>query len=131
MRISDWSSDVCSSDLQFANRHGGKPDGARTKHREAVPGADWPISLAHGGRQRLAAHTGANRAAARLSSALISDATVQAHTACRAADRLPWRQYAQHRAPIHFPAAQDRTSVVLGQSVSVRVDLGGRGSIKK
>src|SRR3546814_16369569 len=26
MRISDWSSDVCSSDLAFANRHGGELD---------------------------------------------------------------------------------------------------------
>src|SRR3546814_15280113 len=87
MRISDWSSDVCSSDLEGgrilqrghgrADRFGRRPDG-----REFLLSRNE--------------HAASGRASG---------------------DR------GDHR--------QDRKSVVWGKSVSVRVDLGGRGIIKK
>src|SRR3546814_18367614 len=77
MRISDWSSDVCSSDLPGrlaagADRLARHRGGMGRRHRRRVPG--------------LAAVPGGHR---------------------------------------------DRKSVVLGKSVSVRVDVGGRRIIKK
>src|SRR3546814_11557369 len=75
MRISDWSSDVCSSDLGGRN-----------------------VSVGD-------------------SSAGVRGGWVRVDI-CSDSDR-PWR----------LPA--DRKSVVEGKSVSVRVDLGGRRSIKK
>src|SRR3546814_18689213 len=78
MRISDWSSDVCSSDLSAAGR---------TRCEGLAP--------AQRGR----------RAALRLS--------------CRGRG---WRRGG---------AGEDRKNVVAGKCVSVRVDLGGRRSIKE
>src|SRR3546814_10957272 len=80
MRISDWSSDVCSSDLPHAHvgdDHGG---GAHPRRHGRAAQAHDPLRLG-GGRR-----TGVAR--------------------------------------------QDRKSVVKGKSVSVRVDLGGRGICK-
>src|SRR3546814_11931204 len=83
MRISDWSSDVCSSDLAF----------------------DFGMALP----QRLA----------RLPRDQISERILlAAHDIGEAARSL------------HPEGQRDRKSVVKGKSVSVRVDLGGRRSIK-
>src|SRR3546814_14304965 len=97
MRISDWSSDVCSSDLHFNN---------------------LDVSL----RRRRITHRQARQSDHRLSE--IADQHRLAHVedenlaavghAARLDDKL-----------------RDRKSVVQGKSVSVRVDLGGRRSIKK
>src|SRR3546814_9753312 len=38
MRISDWSSDVCSSDLQVARGGVGRGRGIETEHRDGVLG---------------------------------------------------------------------------------------------
>src|SRR3546814_19444509 len=85
MRISDWSSDVCSSDL--------------AEEGEAAPARAGILDRARRGDL---AHMAARQGHAR------RDA--------RAARRRLGR---------------DRKSVVEGKSVSVRVDLGGRRSIKK
>src|SRR3546814_12158711 len=89
MRISDWSSDVCSSDLQAPSP---------VRGAERTPVAGWR----HGWRQ-----------------------AVFRPTAPRAYGwPAPWRRECAD-------ARGDRKSVVLGKSVSVRVDLGGRRIIKK
>src|SRR3546814_20086143 len=82
MRISDLSSDVCSSDLQV-RRHG-----HRARHRTGHRVHDVDRQLA---RQRVVARREVSRVQTR----------------------------------------QDRKSVVWGKRVSVRVDLGGRRTIKK
>src|SRR3546814_19006739 len=83
MRISDWSSDVCSSDL--------------------------------GGGVRGPAHV-------RESSIFHSDRRWTGR-------RGTWLESVRRSTPSAPPL--DRKSVVWGKSVSVRVDLGGRSSIKK
>src|SRR3546814_16434218 len=101
MRISDWSSDVCSSDLAVAGARGGgrNPDA--------------------GGRNAL--HRGSDRRARR------NPAPVEQYDARRTAG-----QPARGRdRPAAIGAAQDRKSVVLGNSFSVRVDLGGRRFFNK
>src|SRR3546814_18394305 len=104
MRISDWSSDVCSSDLRarrpeaWQPRYGakkelvGKPTPTKAGRNRSFPRSAWACSLG-----RSASATGIGR---------------QAHR---------WQRR----------ASRDRTSVVEGKSVSVRVDLGGRRIIQK
>src|SRR3546814_16129404 len=48
-----------------------------------------------------------------------------------AAITLPWMLVMEQRYPGFFDYSIDRTSVVSGRGVSVRVDLGGRRIIKK
>src|SRR3546814_14265027 len=83
LRISDWSSDVCSSDLHDFNA------------RVRVPGG-FRLTNSAGERRW---NTASGRAA-----------------------------FISHDVPTDLP---DRKSVVQGQSVSVRVDLGGRSNITK
>src|SRR3546814_10223846 len=91
MRISDWSSDVCSSDLPVPWRHGARGRPGRGTGRmgrvEPVPGVRRPRGRAVAALRR----GGGGRRLAR----------------------------------------SDRKSVVSGKSVSVRVELGGRGILKK
>src|SRR3546814_13410132 len=101
MRISDWSSDVCSSDLEG-------PD-VDTEHR-----SEHGDSLQCGDHQ----HTGAEQRLAEPSRWLLHDLRVnllglEDDRAGRVDDQL------------------DRKRVVVGKSVSVRVDLGGRRIHKK
>src|SRR3546814_10973288 len=111
MRISDWSSDVCSSDL--------------VRHRDLHPCARAYPGFAgrSGGTQACGAAQGDHRRAARTRISLHLQS---------APPFLP--------LPAQFPALcdpgsgksrDDRKSVVSGKSVSVRVDLGGRRIIKK
>src|SRR3546814_15155171 len=106
MRISDWSSDVCSSDLDLLIE-------------------------------------GMTRSLARQDAAPIGGAIIGMHQAASAFGE-PRRPGADrhHLQPAVVPEAldhgaqrvemgADRKSVVQGKSVSVRVDLGGRRSIKK
>src|SRR3546814_15862096 len=102
MRISDWSSDVCSSDLQQRQdvllalvRLG--------EHRGRCLRQDLRL----GEVGRLGREVRILDAAARIGQV-----------------RGVRRQVVDHRG-------QDRKSVVEGKSVSVRVDLGGRRIIKK
>src|SRR3546814_14229238 len=92
MRISDWSSDVCSSDLLGPLCRTARRRDGRLRKRPVGP--------------------------ARLSAILYVPR------------RAPGRR---HRPPPLSlePREGDRKSVVSGKSVSVRVDLGGRRSIKK
>src|SRR3546814_17982675 len=86
MRISDWSSDVCSSDL-------------------------WPRDLAD------RANTTANNVLARTAAAIEADPTSPARRRCLREAIV---------AALGLASILDRKRVVWGQSVSVRVDLGGR-----
>src|SRR3546814_11763824 len=105
MRISDWSSDVCSSDLierfdaaiERQQRVDFKRDQIRTERQRRV--ADRGDDL----RQRGA---------------------IDGRRAAEAVEQRTATQLAQH-------LQRDRKSVVSGKSVSVRVDLGGRRIIKK
>src|SRR3546814_10997780 len=94
MRISDWSSDVCSSDLRGGHFADLVP---------ATPGRDLG-SLVAGGEP---AHGGGHRR-----------------------DRPGDAAADQDRRP-GADQQRDRTSVVSGKSVSVRVEHGGRRIIKK
>src|SRR3546814_14300669 len=102
MRISDWSSDVCSSDLQGdhspfravpkrAQQHGTSGSRAHDHHWLALPlySAIQVVLLPHAPGNAPSTH----------------------------------QQQKQH-------GVKDRKSVVQGKSVAVRVDLGGRRCIK-
>src|SRR3546814_11586914 len=104
MRISDWSSDVCSSDL---NRRIGGLDGT------GRPGL-VRSGLARGG-------------SAHVHSAPLRHA--RHHAAGSRSDRSLARGLQFKRGKAR--SGIDRKSVVSGKSVSVRVDLGGRRIIKK
>src|SRR3546814_12389045 len=98
MRISDWSSDVCSSDLN---------QGGFGKHILQIVRQRIGIIAEQDGTN--AAHTAGNQDGAQ-------------------------GTFAYCKPDIRIGAAgtvSDRQSVVMGKSVSVRVDLGGRRSIKK
>src|SRR3546814_17310852 len=104
MRISDWSSDVCSSDLWKET----DDEDAHDPRGLDGPGAARRLRKGRGARTRRHGHedrdTGRNGAAGRCDH--------------RAAGRSRSR------------SGEDRKSVVSGKSVSVRVDLGGRGLSK-
>src|SRR3546814_12737031 len=118
MRISDWSSDVCSSDLGAA---GGRSCGGAQV--EPVPDLDERgYQIAH--------HRFVMRRAGR---------EAQPFGAARhrgIVDRLDvdavfGEQHVAALLGLDRIADQERKSVVEGKSVSVRVDLGGRRVIKK
>src|SRR3546814_15508096 len=98
MRISDWSSDVCSSDLDAQRRRCSDETGDE----------------AGGKRSRNADRAGPARAR----TPIHARRPIQRHGEPRRLRRCVFR-------------SGDRKSVVSGKSVSVRVDLGGRRSIKK
>src|SRR3546814_20023469 len=100
MRISDWSSDVCSSDLLHRPHYGVDPD-------QGIQGAD-PLRRVQRIRDRARPRPATARVRRR--------AAAQLHQPVEAHDRRP------------RPA--DRKSVVEGQSVSVSVELGGGRILK-
>src|SRR3546814_15915408 len=102
MRISDWSSDVCSSDL-YAYRC--------TCHRRRRP-ADCP-----------------DRSTDRGWHAIDGRRTASTGVGGRQFSRNPAQSAAHWTARNHH--FRDRKSVVKGKSVSVRVHLGGCRIIKK
>src|SRR3546814_14210975 len=113
MRISDWSSDVCSSDLAFlkdrfvlVDYEESGPTGQRTfVGRIAIDGEERSVSGRGNG--------------------LISSVVVALRDACGVA--LDVADYNEHA----LGQGSDRKSVVSGKSVSVRVALGGRRILKK
>src|SRR3546814_14744365 len=117
MRISDWSSDVCSSDLAV------RPRGCRLGRRLFHQQLRQPRPRT-GGRGRTPAASARclglgiefHRARGRRIRAQFHDRP----------ERLRRAAHARLSAP-----PGDRKSVVLGKSVSVRLDLGGRRIIKK
>src|SRR3546814_18566696 len=106
MRISDWSSDVCSSDLRQHD----------AKHRLQLRRAADRCSLFKLGIEPV--HGMAQQG-------ISVGNKEQRHDG----NRAPVADDVQLRQP--GTAQQDRKSVVEGKGVSVRVDLGGRRIIKK
>src|SRR3546814_16914157 len=105
MRISDWSSDVCSSDLSAGQ--------LRLHFLEGGPGL---ILVAGGARGLDLLHEGADAADAR---------AVDLRPAIVAEDAFLCLRGVRHR---QFPSSRtrrDRTSVGWGKSGGVSVDLGG------
>src|SRR3546814_12413256 len=106
MRISDWSSDVCSSDLQrnWTVQKAGELAANVTQARRQFLETEFRYAFANDADIALAHSTS-------------SSAPPQAALFHSQADA--------------DNEAEDRTSVVEGKSVSVRVDLGGRRIIKQ
>src|SRR3546814_15807946 len=105
MRISDWSSDVCSSDLKGFRQEDAHRIEAARRHRPFSDVADL------GERAQLDARAQAPLADAGALRGLAGD---------------------RHRARWEVAGVQkDRNCVVEGKRGSVRVDLGGRCIIKK
>src|SRR3546814_14444029 len=102
MRISDWSSDVCSSDLQCP-----APGAFEILERRTHAAAPQAAGLDLGGRDQCPQ----------------SGETIRRDQPM--ADQFTERGFDLAAHPI------DRKSVGSGKSVSVPVDLGGRRSIKK
>src|SRR3546814_17138767 len=105
MRISDWSSDVCSSDLQQ------KFDQAEQRFREAEEIASGRKKPTPGTAEAPAEGEGEGKPAASPKPGIDVKAMVRAI------------QFGDEREA-------DRKSVVEGRRVSVRVNLGGRRIIK-
>src|SRR3546814_17748460 len=117
MRISDWSSDVCSSDL---HARGGEPE----RPFVGAVRAEQPFGdQVGGGLEARGDRGGAERRQRRGEQRFGVGAVPRAVAeAARIVERLARKIAA---------VVVERKSVVLGQSVSVRVDLGGRRIIKK
>src|SRR3546814_18125695 len=107
MRISDWSSDVCSSDL--LRRRAGRDYGcaAGPDDHAGAAGSRQPAVL---GRRRRGPALHRHRLSARGAAAQCAARALRRRGTC---------------------APGDRKSVGEGKSVSVRVDLGGGRTIKK
>src|SRR3546814_13704690 len=128
MRISDWSSDVCSSDLpqQRAPEDGGSPhEPARHRHLNATRAGTPVLEVSPGeesmSRSERIAVIGLGYVGLPLAVALAThfDDVVGFDVNKRRVERLAAGD-----------DSTDRTSVVSGKSVSVRVDPGGRRTIK-
>src|SRR3546814_13523969 len=109
MRISDWSSDVCSSDL-------GQRDGCARSLRRGIeaPPRDHSKRRTDGeDHQQSGQHDPDAQRQGALEETFEDVATLSL------------------RAPSSPLSPTDRKSVVKGKSVSVRVELGGRRTLKK
>src|SRR3546814_15756283 len=112
MRISDWSSDVCSSDLseERTARDYGSAETAQKRWKD-VWAAGQGIEAIH-------------------SVAAVSDIVDDIEAGYwHSVERLNGIAVARRPAQV-ASGTEDRKSVVWGKSVSVRVDLGGRRLIK-
>src|SRR3546814_11222573 len=116
MRISDWSSDVCSSDLRAAATCAKHAVGAHDDRAGFSEAFDAEM-IVSGYRGRLIAH---------LMPFQTLDGDMVLDSDGNAIERPPL--FAACARSIGCP---DRKSVVLGTSVSVRVDLGGRRIVTK
>src|SRR3546814_16117190 len=105
MRISDWSSDVCSSDL------GSKPSQANHNH----------LSQCHQVHHRQA--RGLKRQNSLKMTRHLLDLAHRHRCGCRVQMTAS--------EPVSARKCQDRTRVVQGKSVTVRVDIGGGRILKK
>src|SRR3546814_14977880 len=118
MRISDWSSDVCSSDLFGFYRDGVRLGITRTALAATFPTAQPRVVIfVHG--------LCCNETAWQLYQQADDDSTRPY------GEKLGEHGYTQLYLRYNSGAPIDRTSVVSGASVSVRVDLGGRRLIKQ
>src|SRR3546814_17284359 len=140
MRISDWSSDVCSSDLYLRNQREGSDRGV-------VPAAI--VALRHNHVDAVIDHLLGvlDLADHRHDPGAIGMKAVHPRSGMAEAGGIDWHLFLDYHfhlrldklpreqlrtALAHFRlASRDRKSAGSGKSVSGRVDLGGRGSIKK
>src|SRR3546814_20550732 len=127
MRISDWSSDVCSSDLlqpKYPDRCPDAATGQQSDPHAPEPGAEPDQSGPQSGHHQLP-----RIALAR------ADHSEDRHTDGAGAGHPVPRRQSRSTVPLDVSSelrpGADRKSVVSGKSVSVRVDLGGRRIIKK
>src|SRR3546814_13665139 len=128
MRISDWSSDVCSSDPMVA---------ASIREGEAAPLAVAVSRTVALGpfttmlRELSHAFPGLQLQLRRGTGAEVTEYLKQGTAELAIAGPLdePWSRL--DAFPLFEEPFQDRKSVVLGKSVSVRLYLGGRRRIKK
>src|SRR3546814_19969741 len=118
MRISDWSSDVCSSDLRP-----GRPDSSRARRAGPSGGSSCPayplpdLPEAEADRPRRHGHP-----------------AFDVRHDLEAFEETPHRRHDQQETEPEQRidnVTQDRKSVRVGKSGSVRLDLGGRPLIKK
>src|SRR3546814_11381181 len=128
MRISDWSSDVCSSDLHYDQFYG-QLSLERLNRAQPKPTPDPTIEVSGAERRAFeddrlvrAARALGEIGAWREQSAFLRALAQQASSP---ADHILAGQLAQQNG------RPERKRVVEGKGVYVRVDLGGRGSIKK
>src|SRR3546814_14757451 len=117
MRISDWSSDVCSSDLGRLEATRDRPS---PPARALMPDPRRPCAISQQSSPRL--RSGGR---ARLRGVM---SMAQFQILCPHSE-AEWRPITIEF--IFAPNGEDRKSVGKGKSVSVRVDLGGRRIIKK
>src|SRR3546814_21130422 len=108
MRISDWSSDVCSSDLRRCTRATGRPSPTSST-------AGWPRARQPADSAFAAPDAGSGRYSQPVQWGAIP---------------VPRQLIGQAQLFVR-EAAADRKSVVSGKRWSVRVDFGGRRIIKK
>src|SRR3546814_10921923 len=121
MRISDWSSDVCSSDLHL--------DDLRKDARRARAIAFGEHVLAHFDERRDLDRAGARFALDRQLREQLVENRLQLAFGARIGqigDRLALQDRIDGRERL-----EDRKRGVSGKRVAVRVDLGGRGRFKK
>src|SRR3546814_17514538 len=134
MRISDWSSDVCSSDLQTAGRC--EDGGQATGEQHAAPAARLGFGCRH---ERCPFRLTTNGITLRPYRSTESSAVVElkqpAFTigalAIAAAVGVETIRFYQCRGLLREPPRPDRTRFVQGKSVQVRVGIGGRRIQKK
>src|SRR3546814_19736451 len=128
MRISDWSSDVCSSDLGarvgiILAPHGGVGRCAAREIERADLGADCAhVEHVHGA---LLPSVSASNARQIARGPMLGFLTFD----CGADEPPTFGDRGEGKR--HPLVAKDRTSVVQGKGVYVRVDLGGSRIIKK
>src|SRR3546814_11622920 len=140
MRISDWSSDVCSADLsledrivkRFIARHAKAPAGNRRLPvvEEFVPALRAIGDARKADSTELAGNPRARSAVLRVAEKLglgIGDSEFDEKQVRRGGKRAGGATL----SPCPIPNPQDRNSVPKGKGVSVRVDPGGRRSHKK
>src|SRR3546814_16891261 len=120
MRISDWSSDVCSSDLDRTQLVG--IGLARvTGLRDRIPDRHQDTGRGHARGQRLQ----------EVAPAVIVVVAQQPHLVFSTGILSSEKEKAADHSAADRSASTDRKRVVSGNSVSIRVDLGGRRIIIK
>src|SRR3546814_20270020 len=136
MRISDWSSDVCSSDLtgggtrRFAGGTLSHAPAAKQKpRRPAVRGRTCTIALALRRLFYLGERTFFRKWPGRRAGLPLGANVPRQRPSADASSFISPPGAVPPASNLH--RGSDRKSVVSGKSVSVRVDLGGRRSIKK
>src|SRR3546814_19487923 len=114
MRISDWSSDVCSSDLRRRDRLGAVRMSAALADRQKVVNFGCRLNIAEGETIRSAVEAAGAQGTIVFNSCAVTDEAVR-----------PTRQ-AVRRALRERPGAEgDRKCGVSGKRGAVSVDIGG------